>query len=98
MADAPTIVRHAIDRLKTTITPEHQRKFPNDDLGKVWEVVRELEEEHSKRKSLRYMARIEPFLRTVESYSSLLDVACQGFSPIVWVWASEFQQNGTIVS
>ncbi|MCJ1262293.1 hypothetical protein MMC22_002163 [Lobaria immixta] len=86
MATAQAIVTKALNNLKSSITPEDARTFKDATLQDLWKDAREIEREQGTRLALRHMGRIEPILRSLESYSSVIDSLCQGFSPMAWVW------------
>lgn len=86
MANAQAIVTTAIEKLKSSITSEDKRTFEDASLETLWRDAREIEREQGNRLALRSMVRIERFLRSLESYSSVIDSMCQGFSPMAWVW------------
>lgn len=86
MANAQAIVTKALEDLKSSITHEDQRTFEDASLEALWRDAREIERDQGSRLALQHMGRIEPFLRTLESYSSVVDSMCQGFSPMAWVW------------
>ena len=79
-------MKNALDQLKSTISPDDARVFSDSSLEQVWRGAREIEREQGARLDLRFMRRIEPFLNTLESYASVLEVFCQGFSPMALVW------------
>ena len=86
MATGEAIVRKAIDHLKSTITPEDVRMFSNTSLEDLWREARKVEQEQGARMDLRFMRRLEPFLRSLESYASVIEVFCQGYAPMAFVW------------
>ena len=86
MGDGRAIVEKALDDLKSTVTPEHKRTFSDTKLEDVWNEARAIERHQGTRLALRNMRRIEPFLRSLETYSTVIDTFCQGFTPMVWVW------------
>lgn len=86
MATGETIVRKALDQLKSTISPEDVRTFSNTSLEDLWREARKIEYEQGARLDLRCMRRIEPLLRSLESYASVIEVFCQGYSPMAFVW------------
>ncbi len=86
MADGVAIVRKAYNQLKSSLTNDDSRSFSDSTLEDVWRTVRDIEREHAARYSLRNMRRIEPILRSLESYASVIDTFCQGFSPMAFVW------------
>ena len=86
MATGRAIVKKAIEQLDQTLSPEDERFFRDTTLRDLWRDARGIESELGERRDLRYMRRIEGFLRTMESYSGVIEVFCQGFSPMAFVW------------
>ena len=86
MATGQAIVTKALQTLESSITPEDARTFKDTTLEDLWRDAREIEREQGKRLALRHMDRLEQILRSLESYSSVMDSICQGFSPMAWVW------------
>ena len=86
MATGEAIVKKALDQLKSSVTTEDVRAFSNTSLEDVWREARKIEKEQADRLDLRFMRRVEPFLRTLESYAGVIEVLCQGYSPMAFVW------------
>ena len=86
MATGEAVVKKAVEYLKSAVTPEDVRMFSNTSLKDLWHEARKIEAEQGARLDLRFMRRIEPFLRTLESYASVIEVFCQGYSPMAFVW------------
>lgn len=86
MASGEAVVKKAIEHLKSTLTPEDIRMFSDTSLRDLWCEARKIEAEQGARQDLRFMRRIEPLLRTLESYASVIEVFCQGYSPMAFVW------------
>ena len=86
MATGEEVVKKAIEHLKSTVAPEDVRIFSNTSLKDLWHEARKIEAEQAARKDLRFMRRIEPFLRTLEKYASVIEVFCQGYSTMAFVW------------
>lgn len=86
MATGEAIVRKAFDDLRLTITPEDVRMFSDTSLEDLWREARKVEQEQGARMDLRFMRRLEPFLRSLESYAGVIEVFCQGYSPMALVW------------
>lgn len=96
MATGQEIVTKALNDLKSSITPEDARTFKDATLEDLWRDAREIESEQGRRLALRHMSRIEPILRSLESYSSSIDTLCQGFSPMAWVWVDLIDLNNLL--
>ena len=86
MANGEAIIKKALDQLKSTLTPEDVRTFSNTSLEDLWREARKIEQEQGARLDLRFMRRIEPFLRSLESYASVIEVFCQGYAPMAFIW------------
>lgn len=86
MATGVEIVEKALDQLKSTLTAEDVRMFSNTSLEDLWREARKVEDEQGARLDLRFMRRIEPFLRSLESYASVIEVFCQAHPPMAFVW------------
>ncbi|KAL8726718.1 MAG: hypothetical protein Q9181_005945, partial [Wetmoreana brouardii] len=89
MATGRAIVENALDQLKLTLSPDDARDFTDTTLQDLWKEARKIEDEQGQRLDMRCMRRIERFLRTVESYSGVIEVFCQGFSPMAFVWVTQ---------
>ena len=86
MATGEAIVTRALDQLKSSLTTEDVRTFSNTSLEDLWREARKIEKEQADRRDLRFMRRVEPLLRTLESYAGVIEVLCQGYSPMAFVW------------
>jgi hypothetical protein len=80
------IIEKALLELKANISSDDARTFETTSLQDVWHLAREMEREQTERGGSQYMRRLEHVLRSLESYSGVLDTFCQGFSPMAWVW------------
>lgn len=90
MATGRAIAKKALDQLNLTLSSEDTRLFLDTSLEDLWKEARTIESEQGQRRDLRYMRRIEGFLQTMESYSGVIEVFCQGFSPMSFVWVRCF--------
>ena len=88
MATGPNIVEKAIDQLNSTLNVDDRHCFVNTTLKELWVEVRNIEREQGLRRDLRFMARIERFLRSMESYAPVIEVFCQGYSAMAFVWVN----------
>ncbi len=84
--DGRRVIKSAFDTLKQAVTPNDLIDFESTTLEDVWKAAREIECEQSARTSLRNMRRIEPALRSLESYANCIEVFCQGFPFLSFVW------------
>ena len=86
MATGEAIVKRALDQLKLSVTSEDVRSFSNTSLEDLWREAHKIENEQAARLDLRFMRRLERFLRSLESYASVIEVFCQGYAPMAFVW------------
>ena len=86
MATGEEIVKKALDQLKSSLTAEDVRTFSNTSLEDLWREARKIEKEQAARLDLRFMRRVERFVRSLESYAGVIEVFCQGYSPMAFVW------------
>ena len=86
MATGEAIVEKALVQLKSTLTAEDVRNFSNTSLEDLWREAREVEREQGARLDLRFMRRLEHFLCSLESYAGVIEVFCQGYAPMAFVW------------
>ncbi|MCJ1405748.1 hypothetical protein MMC11_008978 [Xylographa trunciseda] len=86
MGDGRAIIKAAYDQLRSTISTQDALTFSNASFADVWKVARDIEREQGARTALRNIGRIEPMLRTIETYAPVIDTFCQGFSPMAFVW------------
>lgn len=86
MATGEETVKRALEQLKSSLTTEDARTFSNTSLEDLWREARQIEKGQADRRDLRFMRRVEPLLRTLESYAGVIEVLCQGYSPMAFVW------------
>ena len=86
MATGEEIVKKALDQLKSSLTAEDVRTFSHTSLEDLWREARNIEKEQAARLDLRFMRRVERFVRSLESYAGVIEVFCQGYSPMAFVW------------
>ena len=91
MADAA--IREAFDKLTETFSSEDIGDFHSTTLRDVQNAAQAIERRQSQRQSLQNLRRIQPFLDFMQCYASVLEVICQGYSPIAWIWVSEANPN-----
>lgn len=85
-SDGRKIMKSAFDNLTRAVTPQDLRDFKDTTLEDVWKAARQIEREQGKRSYLQNMRRIEPALETLGSYAKCIEVFCQGFPFMSFVW------------
>ena len=93
MADAA--IREAFDKLTETFSSEDIGDFQSTTLQDVQNAAQAIERRQSQRQSLQNLRRIQPFLDFMQRYAGVLEVICQGYSPIAWVWVSKANSDYT---
>lgn len=86
MAAAETTIKKALDQLKSTLSAEDARMFSDTSLRDIWLEAREIEKEQGARTDLKNMRRVQPLLQCLESYAGIIEVFCQGYAPMAFVW------------
>lgn len=86
--EANTRFETAIKDLQMVLTSADAAAFKLTNSEDVWKAVEEIQESQRKRKSLRAMKRIEPFLKALEGYSGVMSVVCNGTPFLPWIWVS----------
>lgn len=81
-----TDVKEAFEKLSTSISLDDASDFRSTTLQDVRSAVRRIEQQQAARQSIQNMRRVDPFLKFMENYSKVIEVGCQGFSPMAWVW------------
>jgi hypothetical protein len=84
------LFKDAFDKLEQTITIDHPfdaRDFRDTTLQDVRNAAKQIEQDLAARQCLRNMRRIEPFLASLERYSKVVDVLCNGTVYLPWIWA-----------
>jgi hypothetical protein len=74
------------------LTSADAAAFKSTTPEDVWKAAEEVQETQRKRKSLRAMKRIEPFLKALVGYSVVMSVVCNGTPFVPWIWVSSISQ------
>ena len=81
------IVKEALDEFKSTLTLEDVvRIFTHTSLEELWREVLRVEQETESLGFLRSLRSIEPFLRALQSYASVIEVLCPSCTQKAFVW------------
>ncbi|ERF69533.1 hypothetical protein EPUS_01862 [Endocarpon pusillum Z07020] len=79
-------IEKAFDKLKGSLSSQDAQDFLNTTLKDVWSAAVVIEQDQAARKAMKNVRRIQPFLNTMESYSRVIEVFCQGYPPMAFVW------------
>jgi hypothetical protein len=80
----------AISSLLETVSSADARAFTSTTIEDVWKSAETIQTKQRERKSLKNMARIEPFLKSLEKYSKVIEVVCNGTDYLPWIWVDLF--------
>jgi hypothetical protein len=83
----------AINKLKQTISSQDAAAFQATLIEDVWKSAEEIQESQRRRKSLRNMQRVKPFLEGLEKYSKTIEILCNGTQYLPWIWVSHLQPS-----
>ena len=86
---ARLLFQEAFDKLEKTvrnINPEDAHKFSDTTLQDVHNASIDIEEALAKRKCLRNLRRLNPFLASLDHYSKSIEVICNGTPYLPWIW------------
>ncbi|KAH9216233.1 hypothetical protein DL95DRAFT_522785 [Leptodontidium sp. 2 PMI_412] len=87
------VFESAIEKLKQAISPPDAVAFQTTLIEDVWKAAEEIQESQRRRKSLRNMRRVEPFLKGLEKYSKVIEVVCNGTPYLPWIWLADEYTN-----
>jgi hypothetical protein len=85
---APTsIFETAYRKLKDSVSSADASAFQSTSFEEVWKTAGDIEKAHKARGNLRNMRRIAPYLNSLENYSNVVEVLCNGtpYLPFIWV-------------
>jgi len=86
----------AFSSFKESISPEDARAFQVTTLEDVWKSLEEIQLAQRQKKSLHNVRRMGPFLESLESFSKVIEVLCNGTPYLPWLWVvvpNQFQVN-----
>jgi 5'-deoxynucleotidase YfbR-like HD superfamily hydrolase len=76
----------AFSSFKESISLEDALAFQETSLEDVLKSLEEIQLAQRERKSLRNVGRVGPFLKSLESYSKVIEVLCNGTPYLPWLW------------
>ncbi|TVY84848.1 Vegetative incompatibility protein HET-E-1 [Lachnellula suecica] len=82
-----SVFETAYRKLKDSVSSVDANAFQATSFEEVWRAAEEIEEAHKARGNLRNMRRIEPFLKSLENYSKVVEILCNGTPYLPWIWA-----------
>jgi hypothetical protein len=78
----------AIERFKHKILSKDVETIEGTRMEDVWKVLKDIQGSENQAPSPLSPNRLEPFLKDLEQYSKLVEVACNGTSYLPWIWVS----------
>lgn len=76
----------AIKDLQAVLNSADATAFKSTTAEDVWRAAEDIQAAQRKRKTLRAMNRIKPFLTALEGYSDVIAVVCNGTPFVPWIW------------
>lgn len=81
-----SILDDAFRRLRDSVSPTDALLFQNTELKDVWDAAEEIQNAQRQRQSLQALSRIKPLLDSLERYSRVIEVLCNGTPYLPWIW------------
>jgi hypothetical protein len=82
------ILNTAFKRLRDSVSTSDALSFQNTEIKDVWDAAEEIQRSQRQRQSLQAMSRLQPLLETLERYSKVVEVLCNGTPFLPWIWVS----------
>jgi hypothetical protein len=76
----------AFSKLKQSVSPTDAVGFQSTTLQEVWKAALDIQQRQREKSSLRNLRRIEPLLKSLERYSKVIEVLCNGTPYLPWIW------------
>ena len=82
--------RRALDafKKKAGLTSEELQYFQFSSFDDVLTTLNSVQKEQSKKKTLVYMRRIDPFLKTIAEYGKVIEIFVNTSEILAFVWVS----------
>ena len=87
------LFREAFEKLEEivkAINTQHVPLFHDATLEQVYKASLNIEQDLRKRKLVRNMTRLRPFLQRVHHYHQAVEVLCNGTPYLSWIWVRSF--------
>ncbi|KAJ4377261.1 hypothetical protein N0V83_000084 [Neocucurbitaria cava] len=85
-AGARLTLQDAFERFAATVNSDDKRLFNSTNFGDVRDEAIKIERQLRARRTQRNMARLEPFLKGVNHYSSVVEALCDEATYLSWLW------------
>ncbi|KAJ9503773.1 hypothetical protein H2202_000912 [Exophiala xenobiotica] len=87
------ILNDAFRRLKDSVSPSDALLFQKTELKDVWDAAEEIQNSQRQRQSLQALSRIKPLLDSLQRYSRVIEVLCNGTPYLPWIWLASNYSN-----
>ncbi|KAL5120621.1 hypothetical protein ACEQ8H_001369 [Pleosporales sp. CAS-2024a] len=77
----------AFEELERTVTPADSRAFRSSTLNQIRLEALDIEKQLAGRQALCNMRRLDPLLKGLEHYQSVVGILCNGTPFLPWIWA-----------
>ena len=95
--DALARMNRAFCHFKDTVEKSDARRFNNTKLKDVWEASRAIERKLAADGESRALARIDPLLKGLEHYSSIVETLFGSTHYLAWIWVRSFMALRSIM-
>ncbi|KAF2872665.1 hypothetical protein BDV95DRAFT_570327 [Massariosphaeria phaeospora] len=88
-SQANLLFKEAFEKLEAIVkatNTQHVLVFNDSTLNQLHQACRVIEEDLRKRKCVRNMARLRPFLQRIHHYYQTIEVLCNGTPYVSWIW------------
>lgn len=71
------------------LTQDEENEFRQTSLEVLWREIAKLQKTQEQSRHLKYMRRLEPFLKSMEQYSKIIEVFLNVSDLIAFVWVGK---------
>lgn len=76
----------AVNQLKQSLSQTDTVDFQSTTIEELWQAVMDIQQVQRDRQSLCNLTRIQPLLDTLQRYSKVIEVLCNGTPYMPWIW------------
>ena len=80
----------ALEEFKRTagLSAEEEAEFKIASLESLLIAIRKIQEDQERRRAMMYIARLEPFLKSMEQYGKVIEVFVNTSEIVAFIWVS----------
>ncbi|CAH0046236.1 unnamed protein product [Clonostachys solani] len=83
---AASIFRRAQDEFIKHLSQEEENDFKSTDLGTLHQVILKLQKEQQEKRAMKYMKRLDPFLKSMERYGQVVETFLNISNMVAFIW------------